>query len=80
MTLNKVYLNYQKENEQGIDSLNIEECMNLIKSKEVAEGSMLPKTEACIEFAKESNGYALITSLQNAKEALAGTTGTIIKR
>ena len=54
--------------------------MNLIKSKEVAEGSMLPKVEACIEFAKESNGYALITSLQNAKEALAGTTGTIIKR
>ena len=78
--VDKVYLNYQKENEQGIDSLNIEECMNLIKSKEVAEGSMLPKVEACIEFAKESNGYALITSLQKAKEALAGTTGTIIKR
>ena len=78
--VDKVYLNYQKENEQGIDSLNIEECMNLIKSKEVAEGSMLPKVEACIEFAKESNGYALITSLQNAKDALAGTTGTIIKR
>ena len=29
---------------------------------------------------KESNGYALITSLQKAKEALAGKTGTIIKK
>mgnify|MGYP003496835817 FL=1 len=75
-----LYLNYQKENEQGIDSLNIEECMNLIKSKEVAEGSMLPKTEACITFAKESDGYALITSLQKAKEALAGKTGTRIRK
>lgn len=78
--VDKVYLNYQKENEQGIDSLNIEECMNLIKSKEVAEGSMLPKTEACITFAKESDGYALITSLQKAKEALAGKTGTRIRK
>ncbi len=78
--VDQVYINYKQENEQGLSSLTIEEAMNLIKTKEVAEGSMLPKVEACCDFAKESNGYALITSLQKAKEALAGKTGTIIKK
>lgn len=76
----QVYINYKQENEQGLSSLTIEEAMNLIKNKEVAEGSMLPKVEACCEFAKDSNGYALITSLEKAKAALAGQTGTIIKK
>lgn len=76
----QVYINYKQENEQGLSSLTIEEAMDLIKNKEVAEGSMLPKVEACCEFAKDSNGYALITSLEKAKEALAGQTGTIIKK
>ena len=76
----QVYINYKQENEQGLSSLTIEEAMDLIKNKEVAEGSMLPKVEACCEFAKDSNGYALITSLEKAKAALAGQTGTIIKK
>lgn len=78
--VDQVYINYKQENEQGLSSLTIEEAMNLIQTKEVAEGSMLPKVEACCDFAKESNGYALITSLQKAKAALAGQTGTIIKK
>ena len=76
----QVYINYKQENEQGLSSLTIEEAMDLIKNKEVAEGSMLPKVEACCEFAKDSNGYALITSLEKAKAPLAGQTGTIIKK
>lgn len=76
----QVYINYKQENEQGLSSLTIEEAMDLIKNKEVAEGSMLPKVEACCEFAKDSNGYALITSLEKAKAALASQTGTIIKK
>ncbi len=78
--VDQVYINYKQENEQGLSSLTIEEAMDLIKNKEVAEGSMLPKVEACCEFAKDSNGYALITSLEKAKAALAGQTGTIIKK
>ena len=78
--VDQVYINYKQENEQGLSSLTIEEAMDLIKNKAVAEGSMLPKVEACCEFAKDSNGYALITSLEKAKAALAGQTGTIIKK
>ena len=40
---------------------------------------MLPKIEACVDFVNSSeNGKALITSLEKAKEALRGKTGTLI--
>ena len=42
---------------------------------------MLPKVESCIEYVENTeNGEALITSLQKAKEALKGNTGTVITR
>jgi len=42
---------------------------------------MLPKVEACMDYVKFSNnGKALITSLEKAKEALHGITGTIIEK
>ena len=54
--------------------------LEYIKAKEFAEGSMLPKVEASIDFASKSKGYALITSLKKAKLALEGKTGTVIKK
>ena len=40
---------------------------------------MLPKVEACVDYVESStSGKALITSLEKAKEALHGETGTII--
>lgn len=40
---------------------------------------MLPKIEACIDFVNSStNKKALITSLEKAKDALEGKTGTLI--
>ena len=43
---------------------------------------MLPKVEACMNYVRENNngGTALITSLEKAKEALHGETGTIITK
>ncbi|HHT50804.1 MAG TPA: carbamate kinase, partial [Eubacteriaceae bacterium] len=44
-----------------------------------APGSMLPKVEAAMAFAKSKPGRrAIITLLDKAVEALAGSTGTII--
>ena len=40
---------------------------------------MLPKVEACIQFVENTpDGTAIITSLEKAKEALQGKTGTYI--
>ena len=40
---------------------------------------MLPKVQSCIDFvAHTQGGTALITSLDKAREALQGRTGTLI--
>lgn len=75
----KVCLNYNKDNEIGLDTLYVDDALKYISDGEFAKGSMLPKIEACISFVKETNKQAIITSLLSAKDALEGKTGTLIK-
>lgn len=75
----KVCLNYNKENEIGLDTLSVDDALRYIDDKEFAKGSMLPKIKACISFVKQTNKQAIITSLLSAKDALEGKTGTLIK-
>ena len=61
--------------------MSLAEARQHIADRQFAPGSMLPKVESCIEYVeKTENGQALITSLEKAKEALQGKTGTIIHR
>ena len=77
----KVCLNYNTDNEVMLDSLTIEEAEDYIKEGHFAKGSMLPKIEACLDFIDNSNDrVAIISSLDKAKDAINGKTGTIIKR
>lgn len=78
--VDQVAINYKEEDEEKLKVMTVKEAKEYIKEKEFAEGSMLPKVEACIDFASKSKGYALITSLKKAKLALEGKTGTIIKK
>lgn len=74
-----VYINYNKENQKAIDTMDIDLAKEYIKEGYFAKGSMLPKIEACIEFVKNNkNSKAIITSLEKTKEALNGYTGTRI--
>ncbi len=75
----KVCLNYNKENEIGLDTLSVDDALKYIDDGEFAKGSMLPKIKACVSFVKETNKQAIITSLLSAKDALEGKTGTLIK-
>ncbi len=75
----KVYLNYNKENEIGLDTLSVDDALKYIDDGEFAKGSMLPKIKACVSFVKQTNKQAIITSLLSAKDALEGKTGTLIK-
>ena len=73
----KVCINYGKENEEGLDELNLSRAHKLIEEKQFAEGSMLPKVKACLNFIQSGdNKIALITSLEKAKEGINGITGT----
>ncbi|CEN92660.1 carbamate kinase [Paraclostridium sordellii] len=74
-----VYINYNKENQKAINIMDIDLAKEYIKEGYFAKGSMLPKIEACIEFIENNkNSKAVITSLEKAKEALNGYTGTRI--
>lgn len=77
----KVAINFGKENQSDLDSLTIDEAEKYISEKQFAEGSMLPKIEASLDFVNNStNGTAIITSLDKLKEAVNNKTGTIITK
>ena len=79
-SVDKVYINYNKENQKSMDVVSVNEALKYIEEGQFAKGSMLPKVEACIEFVKDSSSkIAIIGSLENAKAAVDGTSGTIIK-
>ncbi len=75
----RVAINFGKENQEDLESLTIERAEKLIAEGQFAPGSMLPKVEACLKFAnKNPNNVAIIASLEKAKLALKGESGTKI--
>lgn len=75
----KVSINFRKSNQEDLDRISVAQAREYIAQGHFAPGSMLPKVESCIEFVEKSNGgKALITSLEKAREALQGKTGTLI--
>lgn len=77
----QVAINFNKPNQRNLNTINIEEARQYIAEGHFAPGSMLPKVESCISFVENTNGgRALITSLEKAREALQGKTGTVITR
>lgn len=76
----RVCINFNKPNQKELVEMTVEEARQYISEGHFAPGSMLPKVEACIDYVTGSQGgKALITSLEKAKSALMGETGTIIK-
>ncbi|MBR0385772.1 MAG: carbamate kinase, partial [Erysipelotrichaceae bacterium] len=77
----KVSLNYGKPDQKDLDQITVREAEEYISQGHFAPGSMLPKVESCLTYLSQSpDGTALITSLEKAREALQGTTGTRIIR
>lgn len=72
-------INYGHENQQILGTISIEEAKKYIDEGQFGAGSMLPKVQACVRFA-EKGGKAIITSLDNAQDAIQNNLGTIIKR
>lgn len=75
----KVAINYRKENEEWLSELSTSRAKELAAQGHFAPGSMLPKVQACVQFAESKKGrVAIITSLDKALQALHGDTGTKI--
>jgi carbamate kinase len=75
----KVAINFGKENEKWLDRLTLDEAQQYIEEGHFAPGSMLPKVKAAMMFAASKKGRkSLITSLEKAEEGIEGRTGTLI--
>jgi carbamate kinase len=77
--VDRVCIHYNTPQQQELSSMTAAEAEMHCKDGQFAPGSMLPKVESCLQFVRANpNGKALITSLERAKEALEGKTGTVI--
>lgn len=78
--VDSVFVNFGKENQKALNSVSVSELKKYIEEDQFAPGSMLPKVEACINFAEESKGSeAIITSLANCSKIGDASVGTRVK-
>lgn len=75
----KVAIHFHKPDEQWLDRLSVEDAERYLAEGQFADGSMRPKIEAALAFAKSGPGRTtLITMLSKAKEGIEGKTGTVV--
>ena len=75
----KVAINFKTPDEKWLSEMTVAEAEEYAGQGQFAPGSMLPKVNACVQFARSKKGrVALITSLDKALQALNGETGTRI--
>ncbi len=73
--VDRVSINWGKPNQESLERMTCAEAEQYCKEGHFAPGSMLPKVQAAMSFAK-TGGEAIIASLQNAAAALRGESGT----
>lgn len=74
----KVYLNFQKENEKPIDEMTIQEARIYMEEGHFETGTMLPKIETAIEFIGNSAVRKVLITKLGAEEGKSS--GTIIHK
>ncbi len=78
--VHQVKLNYGKPDERGLDSMTVSEGKQYMAQGHFAKGSMEPKVLAAVRFVEAGGERAVIASLGQAGQALAGTAGTQVVR
>ncbi|MBQ1251940.1 MAG: hypothetical protein IIY02_03385, partial [Firmicutes bacterium] len=67
------------EHEKVLSEMTVAEAEKHINDGQFAPGSMLPKVEAAVNFARSGKGRtAIIASLEKAADAVEGKSGTRI--
>ena len=74
-----VAIQFGKPEQKNLEKITPDEAEEYIAQGHFAPGSMLPKVEAAVRFAKSKSGRkALIGALEKAQLALEGKSGTVI--
>jgi carbamate kinase len=77
--VDRVSIHYGTPDQVDLESMSTAQARQYIGENHFAPGSMLPKIEAAIAFAESKPGRkAVIASLENAKAALSGESGTVV--
>lgn len=77
--VDRVAINFGKPTQKELESLSVEEAYKYMDEGHFPEGSMKPKVQAAIKFVESKPGRkAIISSLEKAKEAVLGKTGTVV--
>ena len=80
-SVDKVCLNYGKEDEVKLDTLSLADAKKYLAAGEFGEGTMAPKIEAAIDFIGESAiSSVLVTKLNKEAGEITGGMGTLIKK
>lgn len=77
--VDRVAINFGKPDQKLLSKMNLEEAQKYCDEGHFAPGSMLPKVQAAMGFAK-TGGKAIIASLENAGKAITGESGTVIEK
>ena len=75
--VDRVAINWGKPGQKALAEMTVDEAEKYCGEGHFAPGSMLPKVQAAMSFAK-AGGTAIIASLENAAAALRGESGTRI--
>ncbi len=78
LTVPGVIRDFGTERAEVIGQLTAEEARAMLDAGGLGEGSMGPKVRAAVEFVDSGGERAVIASLEQASEALAGEAGTTI--
>lgn len=73
------YINYGTTEQSAIGKISTKEMEKLEKFGYFKSGSMLPKVEAAVSFARKG-GVGIITDIDNLERALVGKAGTIVTK
>jgi carbamate kinase len=76
----KVALNFGKENEKFLDEMTVRECEKYLEEGHFPPGSMGPKIKAAIKFLENGGEKVFITLPEKIEDALNRKTGTLIKK
>lgn len=77
-SVEKVALNFGTPQEKFIDKMTVAEAEKYLLEGQFPPGSMGPKVKAALQFIKGGGKELVITSIENAGQALSGDVGTRI--
>jgi carbamate kinase len=73
-----VYADWGTPGQRALRRISADEAVQMDRGGAFGEGSMAPKIRASVDFVRRTKGRAIITSLENGKQAVRGKAGTTI--